>query len=355
MVVCAGAVLTAVGMASTVNKIEEVVISKTPDAILASAGVDDWNDVALAVAYYDQKADPCVNLYDASKSKEVNARQFEWTECGYYNKMLERGLVDFYLNEELNLVGLSGKLTPNRGMSDLNRWFENVEGKSQSYSGQLKLKYERESASFSFESEKFYPLDEVKFSQGDYVNKDGHNHLFTMNFAVPFTVLASGEETFEIAADDDTFVFVGDALVIDLGGIHNEMTGRFNINEAGEVYAAVNDEELAYTGVNVNKNEGSIVRIFHADRDSANSVFRMSFSKMDLNVTNSELAGVDEGIQIAYDPADPSYVGPLGQSVSVGPDNTKGYVIIATTEGVIIVVLAVFTVVLARALVKNRV
>jgi fibro-slime domain-containing protein len=175
-----------------------------------------------------------------------------------------------------------------------------------------------------------------------------------MNFAVPFVVLASGDESFEITADDDTFVYVDTKLAIDLGGVHDAMSGKLVISEAGEVYTAVNDEELAYSGINVEKNQNAILRIFHADRDSENSVLKTKIAGMNLNIVDATFAGADEGVQIAYDPTDPSYMPPLGQSMIVRPDSTRGYIILATIEGVAIVVIAIFSVVMARALIKNK-
>ena len=204
--------------------------------------------------------------------------------------------------------------------------------------------------------DEFYTLDEAEFSKDDYMNKDGHNHLFTMNFAVPFTVLASGEEQFEIAADDDTFVFLGDNLVIDMGGVHDVTTGRFEIHEDGEVYAGVDDEELAYSGVTLEKDNGSIVRIFHADRDEANSSFKVKFTEMKLAIENTEVAegSKDMGLQVAYDPSDPSYVAPLGRSLVVRPDGTKGNIVLATIEGTLIVVFAVLLMFAIKFIVKSK-
>jgi fibro-slime domain-containing protein len=144
---------------------------------------------------------------------------------------------------------------------------------------------------FYFYRDKFYPLDEIEFSKDDSVNKDGHNHLFTMSFAVPFTVLNNGSENFEITTDDDTFVYIDDKLVIDMGGIHGALAGRFSIHEDGEVYAGVGDEDLAFTGVRLNQGEAGMMRIFHADRDSDESVFGVKFSGMNISfVDTSKLA-----------------------------------------------------------------
>lgn len=349
-----GMMLAVFGLSTTVGEITDKAISKTPDAILASAGVSDEKLVSVPVIYYDQKMDKCVNLVDESSRKELKARQFEWTSCGYYRQEIEQGLVDFELSEDYLPVATGvGELMSNKGI-DIDRWFRNVDGKSMSYTGALEMRYKANGARFVFESGEFYPLDEVEFSAGDKVNEDGHNHLFTMNFAVPFTVLGSGEEKFEIVADDDTFVFVGDRLVLDMGGIHEATIGNFVINENDEVYSGVNGEELAYSGVNAEVGNGSIVRIYHADRDSKNSTFNVEFSGMNLSVTNTELAQ-DGGVQIAYDPSDPTYVAPLGESSVFRPDSTKGLMIVATVEGVVIVLVTILMASVARFMIRQKV
>lgn len=350
-----GVVLMIFGMSNTVGEIAEKAISKTPDAILASAGVSEEKLVSVPVLYYDQKADECVNLYDASLRNNLFERQFEWMSCGYYNKEIEQGLVEFELDENyLPVASGLGELTPNRGINT-ERWFKSVESKSESYAGTLGMQYVANGAEFIFTAEEFYPLDEVEFSASDVVNVDGHNHLFTMNFAVPFTVLMSGAESLEVTADDDTFVFVGNKLVIDLGGVHDALTGKFEIHENGEIYAGVGDGDLAYSGVRVERGDGTIVRIFHADRDSSSSTFDVKFSGMNLSVENAKLAdnGGDE-VQIAYDPNDPTYVAPLGESSVFRPDSTKGLIVMATIEGVMVVVVAILVASVARFMVKQK-
>ncbi|MBR3052208.1 hypothetical protein IKG60_01120 [Candidatus Saccharibacteria bacterium] len=342
------------GMSNTIEGMKQEVISHEPSAILASAGLSENKDVFLSAMYYDQRADECVNMYDMSQSRALAARQFEWESCGYYNRAMERGLVDYELGDDYLPVFSAGRLTSNRGLGDAKRWFSAVEGKSASYTGTLGMKYEAEGAKFYFQRDEFYPLDEAEFSKGDYVNKDGHNHLFTMNFAVPFTVLLSGSESMEITADDDTFVYIGGKLAIDMGGIHGATTGKFVIHNNGEVYAASGDEDLAYTGIRLSEGEGAMVHIFHADRDASESVFGVWFNGMNLTTTESKLAKQNNGVQIAYDPTDPTYEAPLGQSIAVQPDNTKGYIAIVTIEGIMIVAFAVLVAVAAKTLVRRK-
>lgn len=343
-----------VGMSQTMGQIQEIAISEEPEAILASAGVADNENINLPVAYFDQRSDECVDLYSAGASRAVKARQFEWSKCGYTHREIEQGLADYYLDDAYMPVAKAGSLTSNKGI-DMARWFNSVDGKSKAYTGSLTLKYNADNgAEFSMKEDRFYPLDEVDFSKGDAVNTGSRNHLFTMNFAVPFTVLASGEEYFEIEADDDTFVYVGNALVVNMGGIHDATVGKFEIRDNGEIYAAVEGEEMAYSGVQVAKGDASIVRVFHADRDSADgSSFGVKFGEMSLNVVQTQVAG-DDGVQIAYNPSDPSYVAPLGESSVFRPDTTKGQIIMVTVEGIMVVVCAVFMVLAARGLVKRK-
>ncbi len=342
-------------MSSTVKEISEVAISKTPTAILASAGVMDGRKISIPVLYYDQKADDCVNIYDDTRKAELEARQFEWTECGYLNKKIENGLVEFELDDKFIPVAVGGQLLPNRGLRDMTRWFSTVEGKSASYAGTLSFDYDADGAVFSFYKEKFYPLDDVEFDRGGVTNRDGHNHLFTMSFAAPFTALFSGEESFEITADDDTFVFVGNKLVIDMGGVHDASTGSFQIRENGDIYASVDGMDWAYSGVTLNKEDGSIVRVFHADRDSSDSTIDVRFSGMNLAVVDTKIAddGTDN-ITVAYDPSNPSYVAPLGESKVFKPNGTKGLIIMATIEGVVLIVFSIFTVIMIKFLLMSK-
>ena len=343
------------GLGSTINGIKEESISKSADVILASAGLDEDKDVFLSVMYYDQKQDECVNMYDGSQAEALRMRQFEWSDCGYDGKEVEKDLVGYELNEDHFPTFSAGQLTPNRGLDNAERWFKPVEGKSASFLGTLGLKYEAQGAHFYFHRDEFFPLDDVKFSEGDNVNRDGHNHLFTMSFALPITVLANGGESFEITADDDTFVYIGDKLAIDMGGIHEATTGVFSIDANGEVYAASANDELAYTGIKLTAGDGAMIRIFHADRDAKESVFGVESSGMNVGVLNdTRLAKQQNGVQIAYDPTDPTYEAPLGQSVVMKPDNTKGLMIMAMIEGVMVVVSAVLIVIAARIVIRRK-
>lgn len=345
-------VVAILAMSHMMSEIKEEVVSHTPDAILASAGLKEGESVSLPVVYYDQREDACPAAFEEA------GRQFGWSECGYFNKDLEQGMVEYELGEDHLPVVIGGKLVTNKGVTKEStvKWFKEVEGESKSYNGVIKLEYVKEGAEFSFYKDEFYPLDSLDKGAGEKVNHDGHNHLFTMSFAVPFTVITSGEEGFEIVADDDTWVYVGDKLVLDMGGIHEAMAGSFAINEGGEVYAGVNGQSLAYTGVNLTSGEGALIRIFHADRDADDSKFDLRITGMNLSVMESQFArkGENESVQIAYDPTDPNYMPPLGATSVVRPDETKKFIVIATVEGMLVVVFVILVMVSIRYLLRKK-
>lgn len=342
------------GLSYTVDDIKKSTISHEASVLLASAGVEDGEIISLPVTYYDQNSDECVNVYD--KNNLYTSRQFEWLKCGYFGSKLEQGLVEFDLSADyLPVATGDGTFITNQGISkdSFNRWFNKVEGQSTEYPGIIEMAYSKKDAEFTFYQDNFYPLDRAESKQNDKANRDGHNHLFTMNFAVPFTTLADGNEHFAIEADDDTFVFVGNRLALDMGGVHGVASAKFEIKPNGEVYTAVGDMDLAYSGITLSQGEGSILRVFHADRNSADSVLNMKFSGMNLVVESVDIAKSDVGAQIAYDPTDPTYVAPLGKTKTVEPSKMTNYVIIATLEGALVVVFAVLAVLSARFILRR--
>ena len=59
-------------------------------------------------------------------------------------------------------------------------------------------------------------------------------------------------------------------------------------------------------------------------------------------------------MQIAYDPTDPTYVAPLGESSVVEPNNTRGFIVLATIEGLMVIVFSVLMAASIRSVVRRR-
>ena len=285
---------TLFSLSGSVKELSVEITKSTANAILASARVTDETVVKVPVLYYDQVMDECTNLYDSNSSAKI--RQFEWASCEYYNSAIETGLTEPVLNDQFLPVAIGGELLPNRGLaSGFSRWFS---------------------------------------------AEDGNNHLFTLNLGVPVQILMDGKEEFAITADDDTWVYIGSELVLDMGGVHNATTGRLKILENGEVHTAINEEDFAYSGVRVYRDSGTVVRIFHADRNSSESVFKIKFSNMLLNITDTTIAS-GNNVEVAYNPENPSYIAPLGESLRVEPDKSKMILAVVTAQAFILSILMI--------------
>ena len=351
-----GMIAGVITMSQSVTELATESVKGQADAILASANVDDKTAVSVPILYYDQKMDTCVNMYSASTRAAASWRQFEWSECGYQNYAMEKGIVDGELDSSYLPVVVGGEAVVNRGLdSGFSRWFSQVDGQSKSYGSTLGLVYDANTASFKYTSNEFYPLNglTMKATEGEWnpkteiVNDDGNNHLFTLNLGVPIQVLANGSEKFEIMADDDTWVFVNNKLVIDMGGLHDAASAEFEIHSDGEVYSAVGSDDFAYSGVKLEEKEPAVIRVFHADRDSGTgSVFKISFINMVPNITDATLAK-GSGVEIAYDPSDPSYVAPLGESLTIRPNRSKALKTAVVVQGIVVGVLAIVATVIA--------
>lgn len=333
-------------LSSTMQSLSAEVNKDTTEVMLTSAGVGEDLTTTIPVLYYDQKSDECINMYDSGNETALKSRQFEWEDCGYEKNEVEKNMVETKLSSEYLPVAVGGSLTSNRGVTGNNftRWFSQVDGKSKSYPSSIILKHDGKAVSFKYDSAEFYPLDDYN-AWGETFGRDNHNHLFTMNLGIPFQVLADGNEEFKITADDDTWVFLNDDLVLDMGGIHDAASGVFKIMKNGEVHTGVDERSLSYSGIKLANTDSAVIRVFHADRNSKNSVFNMELVNILLNISKSSLAQADNTAEVAYNPADPSYVAPLGESLYVRPNYSNAMASMVTTQtaifGALMVVLVV--------------
>jgi fibro-slime domain-containing protein len=102
----------------------------------------------------------------------------------------------------------------------------------------------------------FYPIDGVLF--GNTPQWPSHNHHFTYTLQAQFTYEASANQFFELATDADAWVFIGTKLAIDLGGIHDVLQQRIDLDRL-----CLNDGQT-YT-----------LRLFMAQRYAPESVLRI--------------------------------------------------------------------------------
>ena len=85
------------------------------------------------------------------------------------------------------------------------------------------------------------PLYSIPYKQNSLNGENGNaNYFFGMELEAGFTQTVSGQDAwghdmiFEFTGDDDFWLYIDDVLVIDLGGIHNALSGSVNF-KTGEV------------------------------------------------------------------------------------------------------------------------
>jgi fibro-slime domain-containing protein len=149
----------------------------------------------------------------------------------------------------------SGATITVAGKPSFDQWYRDVPGVNLAVPGTLTL-VENPPGTFTFDNQSFFPLDGVGF--GNETNP--HNFHFTTEIHTTFTY--HGGEVFTFSGDDDVFVYVNKRLAIDLGGVHDPLTGSIDF-----------DARQAQLGITVG--ETYTLDVFHAERHTVASTFRM--------------------------------------------------------------------------------
>jgi fibro-slime domain-containing protein len=141
---------------------------------------------------------------------------------------VDRGMVEPFLGGDRTPVYAGRPTTPSTpsGKAGFDVWYHDVPGVNQTTTYDLQLAEDpKMPGTYFYESHTFFPIDGRLFGNEGYRN----NYHFTLETHTEFVY--RGGEVFTFAGDDDVWVFIANALVIDLGGLHTIRTASVKLDQ----------------------------------------------------------------------------------------------------------------------------
>jgi fibro-slime domain-containing protein len=184
--------------------------------------------------------------------------QPQWPDFATNVIMPDPGIVESLLGADMKPVYAGGSKGSTKGKASFDQWYRDVEGVNIRLEKTIPLSADPNRIGvFVYDSDMFYPLGADEGFSNQYLPA---NHGFTTELHLRFVY--KGGEAFTFRGDDDLFLFVNGRLAIDLGGIHDAMTGTVDM-----------DQRAAELGLQVGQSYA--MDLFHAERNCCNSRFHL--------------------------------------------------------------------------------
>lgn len=190
---------------------------------------------------------------------------FEIPLGGFDTSAGDQGMVEAVLGPDDKPVYASRTRTPSTsGKANFDTWYRDVPGVNTALPVSLQLlSSSAQGGLFVYSNRAFFPIDGQGFgNQG----RD-HNFHFTLEVATEFIYV--GGETFSFMGDDDLWVFINRRLALDLGGLHQSLTGTIDL-----------DRDAKKLGIAVGQKYA--LHLFFAERHTIESNFTVETSISDV-------------------------------------------------------------------------
>ena len=137
-------------------------------------------------------------------------------------------------------TGPSGGTATTAGPEFFGQWFNDVPGVNVSTT--KTLTFEDAGGMYEFQAPSFFPID------GELFGNEGldHNYLFTLELHSYFQYMPGMSLTF--SGCDDLFLFINRELVLDLGGVHDGLSGSIDLDTLNLLAGHSYDFDLFYAG-----------------------------------------------------------------------------------------------------------
>lgn len=146
-----------------------------------------------------------------------------------YTVAFDPGIVEGLLGEDARPVYAGNPTTPTtNGQAAYDQWYRDVSGVNLATAHTITLSNTvQEPNVYSYHDSSFFPIDGQLFgNQGR-----SHNYHFTLELHAHFSYEPGAGQEFTFTGDDDLWLFIDGVLVIDLGGVHGQMSRTINLDD----------------------------------------------------------------------------------------------------------------------------